>query len=241
MKKFDSIWQMAKKRKGGDKALQSLLNKPKSNQALRKLSDDRYLSMMTKCIFQAGFSWKVVHNKWPDFEKAFWHFDIDRCVFISEEDEDTLCQNKGIVRNRQKIRTVAKNAKMIADLYEDYQGFGDFLASWPKDDFVGLLFWLKKHGSRLGGNSAQYFLRFIGYDGLILSKDVTHCLMHIGLDIKAQPTAKRDLVLIQDCFNHYQQQTGLPYTHLSQIMAYAIGENYESTFIKGEIKKWREK
>ena len=40
-------------------------------------SDSEYLEQMTKTIFQAGFSWRVIRNKWDNFLKAFDGFDID--------------------------------------------------------------------------------------------------------------------------------------------------------------------
>ena len=41
---------------------------------------------------------------------------------------------------------------------------GKFLAAWPTDDQVGLMEVLAKRGTRLGGFSGQYFLRFLGWD-----------------------------------------------------------------------------
>ena len=72
MKKFKSIRALAEKRKGGKQVLEGLLPKPLSSKQLAKKSDDRCLSMMSKCIFRAGFNWKVIDKKWPDFEKAFY-------------------------------------------------------------------------------------------------------------------------------------------------------------------------
>jgi hypothetical protein len=38
-------------------------------------------------------------------------------------------------------------------------------------------------GSRLGGNTGPMFLRFVGWDGFVTSKDVVACLRDAGLDI----------------------------------------------------------
>jgi len=35
------------------------------------MPDDRYLSAMAKCIFQAGFVWKVVEKMWHGFDTVF--------------------------------------------------------------------------------------------------------------------------------------------------------------------------
>ena len=63
---FADIRKLAEERKGGKAALEELLGKkkPLSVKQLAKIADDRYLSMMTRCVFQAGFTWKVVEHKW---------------------------------------------------------------------------------------------------------------------------------------------------------------------------------
>ena len=53
------------------------------------------------------------------------------------------------------------------------------------------------------------------------------CLRSAGLDIAEAPTSKRDLKLVQEQFNAWAKETGLPYRHLSLICAMSIGENYE--------------
>ena len=60
MTKFQKIKERAEHRKGGGTALKKLLPKIASKKQLQSLGDDRYLAMMTKCINQAGFSWKVI-------------------------------------------------------------------------------------------------------------------------------------------------------------------------------------
>ena len=73
---FYKIEQLAADRKGGQSALELLLrdHKPLSTKQLLKLGDDRYLAMMTRCVFNAGFNWKVIEHKWKGFEEAFHGF-----------------------------------------------------------------------------------------------------------------------------------------------------------------------
>ena len=66
-------------------------------------------------------------------------------------------------------------------------------------------------------------LRFLGYDAFVATKDVAACLRDAGLDIAAAPTSKRDLAKIQEQFNAWAKETGLPYRHLSLICAMSIG------------------
>ena len=34
-------------------------------------NDDGYFEELTKAVFRSGFSWAVVREKWPDFQRAF--------------------------------------------------------------------------------------------------------------------------------------------------------------------------
>ena len=82
MSGFDDIQSRAQSRKGGARALKALLPKVATYKQLIELGDDRYLAMMTKSINQAGFSWKVIENKWPSFEEAFLGFDPRKLSYL---------------------------------------------------------------------------------------------------------------------------------------------------------------
>jgi 3-methyladenine DNA glycosylase Tag len=228
MPTFKSIRARAAKRKGGEKQLAALLPKAPSLDALKKLKDDRALAEMTKRIFSAGFVWSVIENKWPGFEDAFLKFDPKRLPSQPDEFWEKLTADKRIVRNPQKIMATRENAQFIADIAREHGSFGKFLADWPVGDQIGLLDLLAKRGSRLGGRTGQYFLRFIGKDGFVASGDVVACLRDAGVDIAENPTSKKDLKKVQDQFNAWAKETGLPYVHISRICAMSIGENYDA-------------
>ena len=101
-----------------------------------------------------------------------------------------------------------------------------FLKQWPQEDLIGLYRHLKQAGCRLGGMSGPRILRQMGLDTFMLSTDVVMCLQDAGLDIADQPSNKRDLAKVQDCFNSWRQQTGFSFTRLSRICASSIGQNY---------------
>lgn len=225
MTPFDAIRARAAKRKGGDSALGALLPVITSPEQLTALGDDRVLAEMTRRIFCSGFAWTVIDKKWPGFEAAFLGFEPRRLLSQPPDFWDALLSDTRIVRNGQKIMSVERNAQFIADIAAEHGSFGRFLAAWPASDQVGLLDLLGKRGSRLGGNTGQYFLRFIGKDGFILSRDMVLCLRDTGLDIAETPTSKKDLAAIQKQLNAWAEETGLPYTHLSRICAMSIGEN----------------
>ena len=223
--KFTSIKARAKKRKG-EARLAQLMPEISSQEHLKLLGDDRYLAMMTKVINQAGFSWRVIEKKWHEFEEAFFGFDTEKLVLVSPEQWESYLSDRRVVRNGQKINALQKNLFFVLEISREYGNFGNFIASWPSTDQIGLMEYLKKHGGRLGGNSGMYFLRRVGKDCFILSRDVIAVLKTAGLEIASRPTSKRDLRKIQDQFNVWHEETGLPMSHLSRTAACSVGENF---------------
>jgi len=223
---FRTIHARAEKRKGGAKALQKLLPGMPDPKALSNLGDDRVLAEMTRRVFCAGFAWSVIEAKWPGFEQAFLTFEPGKLSLQPDEFWDALMKDTRIVRNGAKIMSVRANAAFVREIAKEHGSFGKWLAKWPSSDQIGLLDQLAKRGSRLGGNTGQMFLRFLGWDGFVTSKDVVMCLRDVGLDIAETVTSKRDLAKVQAQFNAWAAETGLPYIRLSRICAMSIGENY---------------
>ena len=227
---FKTIRARAEKRKGGPKALEKLLPKKPDLKALAKIPDDRMLSEMTQRVFSAGFAWSVIENKWPGFEKAFFGFKPTKLLFQPDDFWDALLSDTRIVRNGAKIASVRENAAFVQEISNEHGSFGKFLAKWPSSDQVGLLDLLAKRGNRLGGNTGQMFLRFVGWDGFVTSQDVAACLLDAGLDIATEVKSKGDLAKVQAQFNAWAAETGLPYVHLSRICAMSAGENMSQRY-----------
>ena len=222
MRSFEDIRAIAAGRHDDlDKRL-AALEPPKSAKKLAAIPDDRWLSCMTKCVFQAGFNWKVVDNMWPGFEAAFDGFDIGRCAMLNDDDIARLTKDTRIVRNGMKIRSVHENAVFVGALAKEHGGVGRFFGGWPAEDYVGLLAELKKRGSRLGGATGQYFLRFMGVDSFILSRDVTARLIAEGVIDKA-PSSQKAMAAVQDAFNAWREQSGRPFNEISRVLALSIG------------------
>ena len=189
---------------------------------LRAIPDDRWLAEMTRRVFQSGFVWKVIEAKWDGFEAAFDGFDPARVSFYSDDDVARLVSDERIVRNGQKIMATIENAQMVQDVAAEHGSFGAFLASWPVEDQIGLLDYLGKKGSRLGGMTGQYLLRFGGWDAFILSADVTAALIREGVIDKA-PTSRKARQAVQDAFNAWRAESGRPQSVISRTLALSTG------------------
>ncbi len=238
MADFKKIRARAAQRKGGEKELASLLGPLPDNAAVADIPDDRILSTMAERVFAAGFVWRVIEQKWPGFEEAFLRFEPKRLLFQPDDFWHELASDQRIVRNPQKIRSVRENAAFVERVSGEHHGFGQFLADWPAGDQVGLMAYLGKHGSRLGGHTGQYFLRWLGWDAFVLSGDMVAALRDAGLDIGENPTSKKDLEKIQIQINQWVADTGLPRRHISRILAMSIGENFQ--FFNGDQRRsWK--
>lgn len=218
MRRFDEIYAIAAERKGGADALEAQIGNGPSDAT--QIPEDRWLSQFTKSIFQAGFNWKVIENKWHGFETAFKGFDVGKCAFMNDDWFDALLTDTSIVRNGTKIRSVQENAVFLMDMREQ-GGAGQVLGGWPSSDFVGLLEYLKKNGSRLGGTSAMYALRFLGKDGFILSRDVTARLIAEGV-IDKPATSKGAMKKVQDAFNTWSDESGRSLIEVSRVLALSL-------------------
>jgi len=228
MKNFSEIQSQAEKRKGGKAALKRMLPMVPPKSLLLNLPDDRFLSMMTKVINQAGFRWSVVEKKWPQFETAFLDFNTLKLSFLSPEQWESYMIDTRIVRHWQKICAVRENLSFVCDESRKHTGFANFIGRWPEEDQVGLMHYLKKHGSRLGGQTGPRFLRYVGLDAFMLTGDVVLAMQNAGLDIADNPSSQRDLKKAQALMNQWREQSHLPYTHISRIAAYSTGINYDS-------------
>ncbi len=225
MQSFQTIFDRAANRHGGEEAFREKLAGHYYGTDMSKLAapkpDDRWLSEFTKRVFQAGFNWSVVENKWDGFEDAFWGFDVQRCARIDLDDMEALTANKAIVRNPGKIKSVAQNAEMIIGMAAQKGSADAFIRGWPSEDFTGLLTYLNKHGARLGPNTACYALRFSGVPSYILSKDVIAALIHAGVIDKA-PTSKTAKKAVQDAFNEWASESGENLSYISRVLAHSI-------------------
>ena len=224
MTTFAAIEARAAKRKGGAKALEKLLAKPRSRAALAKTPDAFLLSVLAKQIFRAGFVWKIVDHMWAGIEEAFAGFEPEIVAGLESPDLDDLASDPRMIRHRSKIESIRDNARWMLRVGAAHGSFGKFLADWPDDDLVGLWAELRKQGSRLGGMTGPFFLRQIGKDTFLLSPDVCKALRRERVvKGRGEIKSKKDLRAAQDAFNAWRRESGRPHCQLSRILAFSVG------------------
>jgi len=218
---FSSLYAMAAERKGGADAFEATLSAPKSADELAAIPDDRWLSALSKAVFRAGFNWKVVESKWPRFEEVFDGFDVGRMSMMSDDDLDHYLKTDGIIRHGKKILSIRDNAVFLRELIVEHGSVGKAFGTWPRDDYVGLIWMLKRRANRLGGTTAMYCLRGMGLDSYILSHDVVKALVRENV-VEKQPTSRRDLDRVQAAFSQWSSESSRPFNHISRVLACSI-------------------
>lgn len=89
--------------------------------------DGGYFEKITQAVFQSGFSWQVIRQKWPGFQAAFAAFDVNRVAAFTAEDVERLLENKAIVRNGRKIEATIHNARICQDLIARHGSLQQYL------------------------------------------------------------------------------------------------------------------
>jgi len=224
VEQFSSIYQRAADRKGGTAALEALSGKPLSPAQLKSYSNADWLSAFSKKVFQSGFVWRVVEQKWPGFREVFFDFAPEKILLLSDEMLAEKATDPRIIRNAGKVLSIQANAQMIYELELEYGPFSALIADWPGERIIELWALLKKRGARLGGNIGAYSLRAMGKDTFLLSQDVEAYLRAYQV-IDGGLTSQSSLKKIQAQFNDWQQQSGRSLQQISQIVSMSVGDN----------------
>ena len=221
MRNFDEILEIAVARKGSVAAVLKGVQPVKSAADLAAIPSQDWLAQMAKGIFQAGISWQVVDAKWPGITEAFDGFDTGRVSMMSDDRIHDLLSDTRVIRSGPKIAAIRENAAFIRRVDAEEGGFSAKIAAWPVEDYIGLLDWLGKNGSRLGGTTGQYLLRFMGKESFILTRDVV-ARLQLEQIIDGPATSKKALVAIQRAFNEWRAQSGQSLNTISRVLAQSL-------------------
>ena len=92
--------------------------------------DEKLFETLLLETFQAGLNWLTVLRKRENFRKAFDNFDAQKIARYDEKKIEALCSDRGIIRNRLKIKAAINNAQMFLNLQQSKLSFSEFLWSF---------------------------------------------------------------------------------------------------------------
>ena len=76
---------------------------------------------------QAGLSWSTVLKKQQCYKQAFDDFDPAAVAAYNETKVQALLQNEGIIRNKLKIHSAIRNAKVFVEIQHEFGTFDNYL------------------------------------------------------------------------------------------------------------------
>lgn len=77
--------------------------------------------------FQAGLSWITILKRREGFRKAFKNFDYKKVAKFTQSDVDRLMLDERIIRNRSKIESAIKNARLVLEMQKSGESISDVL------------------------------------------------------------------------------------------------------------------
>jgi DNA-3-methyladenine glycosylase I len=77
--------------------------------------------------FQAGLSWHTILKKRETFRLAFDHFNVNKIANYTQEKESQLLQDKGIIRNKLKVKATTLNAVAFLKIQKEFGSFSTYL------------------------------------------------------------------------------------------------------------------
>ena len=89
--------------------------------------DQKLFEMLNLEGAQAGLSWITVLKKRDHYRKVFDDFDAQKIIQYGDDKVNQLLQDKGIIRNRLKIKAVITNAELFLNIQEEFGTFDDYI------------------------------------------------------------------------------------------------------------------
>ena len=89
--------------------------------------DNKLFEFLILETFQAGLSWITILRKRENFRKAFDYFDYKKIAKYTEAKFESLLLDKGIIRNKLKIKATISNAKAFMEIKKEFGSFSKYI------------------------------------------------------------------------------------------------------------------
>lgn len=125
-------------------------------------TDDEYFEILCLMIFQSGFNWRVVREKWKDLKKIFKGFKVEDVARLTSKQQQALLKNPKMIKNKRKIEAVMANAKIFLEIIKEFGSFEDYLKNLRTLREKEKIKEIKKLFSGIDDYSAEFFLHSVG-------------------------------------------------------------------------------
>jgi DNA-3-methyladenine glycosylase I len=115
-----------------------------------------YLDALSRPVFQAGMSWRVIDAKWEGIRDAFANFDPGTVADFGPQEIQRLLGDTRVVRSKAKIEATIDNAQALIELDAEFGGFERYLRSHAS--FEETVADLKRQFRFIGDSGAYHFL-----------------------------------------------------------------------------------
>lgn len=92
--------------------------------------DLKHFEMLTLEGAQAGLSWETILKRREGYRKAFKSFKPNLLATLDDQELDGLLLNPEIIRNRLKVYSVRKNARVFLAIQKEYGSFDKYVWSF---------------------------------------------------------------------------------------------------------------
>ena len=90
-----------------------------------------FLEHLSRSVFEAGISWRVVEAKWDGIREAFHGFDPAQVAAMPPAEIAAVENDSRVIRNKAKIRATVQNAREVLAILDEYGSIRGYLASFP--------------------------------------------------------------------------------------------------------------
>lgn len=92
--------------------------------------DDTLFEFLILETFQAGLSWITILRKRENFRAAFDNFNYEKIAQYDDKKISELLNNKGIIRNKLKIKATITNAQAFIAIQKELGSFSKYIWSF---------------------------------------------------------------------------------------------------------------
>jgi predicted dinucleotide-binding enzyme len=89
-----------------------------------------FLEHLSRSVFEAGISWRVVEGKWDGIREAFHGFDPAQVAAMPPAEIAAVENDSRVIRNKAKIRATVENAREVLTILDAYGSIRGYLVSF---------------------------------------------------------------------------------------------------------------